>query len=67
MSNFYLSATTAATMADSAEATPDDSNAPKILDYLASPDAVFNDEGVKWRYGGRPDYSKTRQYWQQSE
>ncbi|KAF2207493.1 hypothetical protein CERZMDRAFT_51164 [Cercospora zeae-maydis SCOH1-5] len=36
---------------------------PKVPDYLASPNAVFGDEGVQWRYGRAPDYSKTRKVW----
>ena len=36
-------------------------------DYLTSPDAVFNDEGVQWRYGKAPDYSKTRKFWEESK
>lgn len=36
---------------------------PKIPDYLASPNAVFGDEGVAWRYGRAPDYTKTRKVW----
>ncbi|EME49153.1 hypothetical protein DOTSEDRAFT_49468 [Dothistroma septosporum NZE10] len=36
---------------------------PAIPDYLATPNAVFGDEGVQWRYGRAPDYSKTRKVW----
>lgn len=36
-------------------------------DYLASPNAVFGDEGVQWRYGRAPDYSKTRKVWEEGE
>ncbi|KAK4507947.1 hypothetical protein PRZ48_001682 [Zasmidium cellare] len=39
--------------------------APAIPDYLASPNAVFKDEGVQWRYGRAPDYSKTRKVWEE--
>ncbi|KAK6432219.1 hypothetical protein LTR95_011614 [Oleoguttula sp. CCFEE 5521] len=38
--------------------------APGVPDYLASPNAVFDDEGVQWRYGKAPDYSKTRKVWE---
>lgn len=41
--------------------------APAVPDYLASPNAVFADEGVKWRYGRAPDYSKTRKVWEEGE
>ncbi|PPJ59246.1 hypothetical protein CBER1_05349 [Cercospora berteroae] len=36
---------------------------PKVPDYLASPNAVFGDKDVQWRYGRAPDYSKTRKVW----
>lgn len=42
---------------ESAESTP------AVPDYLASPNAVFGDEGVQWRYGRAPDYTKTRKVW----
>lgn len=41
--------------------------APAVPDYLASPNAVFKDEGVQWRYGRAPDYSKTRKVWEEGE
>ncbi|KAF2172393.1 hypothetical protein M409DRAFT_17627 [Zasmidium cellare ATCC 36951] len=41
--------------------------APAISDYLASPNAVFKDEGVQWRYGRAPDYSKTRKVWEEGK
>lgn len=40
-----------------------DKPAPAVPDYLATPNAVFGDEGVQWRYGKAPDYSKTRKVW----
>jgi hypothetical protein len=40
---------------------------PAVPDYLASPNAVFGDEGVKWRYGRAPDYSKTRKVWEEGK
>ncbi|KAF2860842.1 hypothetical protein K470DRAFT_257619 [Piedraia hortae CBS 480.64] len=43
----------------SAEAAP--------ADFLTSPNAVFGDEGVQWRYGRAPDYSKTRKYWEETK
>lgn len=41
--------------------------APALPDYVTSPNAVFGDEGVEWRYGKPPDYSKTRMFWEESE
>jgi len=41
--------------------------APAVPDYLASPNAVFGDEGVQWRYGKAPDYSKTRKVWEEGK
>jgi len=41
--------------------------APAVPDYLASPNAVFGDEGVQWRYGRAPDYSKTRKVWEEGK
>lgn len=41
--------------------------APALPDFLLSPNAVFNDQGVKWRYGRAPDYSKTRKVWEEGE
>lgn len=41
--------------------------APAVPDYLASPNAVFDDKDAQWRYGHPPDYSKTRAVWEQSE
>ncbi len=38
---------------------------PALPDYLASPNAVFADEDVQWRYGRAPDYSKTRKVWEE--
>lgn len=40
---------------------------PALPDYVLSPNAVFNDEGVQWRYGRAPDYSKTRKVWEEGE
>lgn len=40
---------------------------PDLPDYLASPNAVFSDEGVQWRYGRPPDYTKTRKVWAEGE
>lgn len=41
--------------------------APALPDFLVSPNAVFNDLGVKWRYGKAPDYSKTRKVWEEGK
>jgi hypothetical protein len=38
---------------------------PAVPDYLASPNAVFADKDVVWRYGKPPDYSKTRKVWEE--
>ncbi|KAF2770337.1 hypothetical protein EJ03DRAFT_335542 [Teratosphaeria nubilosa] len=40
---------------------------PATPDYLASPNAVFGDQGVQWRYGKAPDYSKTRKVWEEGK
>ncbi|KAK3673121.1 hypothetical protein LTR78_006961 [Recurvomyces mirabilis] len=40
---------------------------PALPDYLVSPNAVFDDEGVQWRYGRAPDYSKTRKVWEEGK
>ena len=40
---------------------------PALPDYVTSPNAVFNDEGVEWRYGKAPDYSKTRKVWEEGK
>ncbi|KAF7185161.1 Pathogen-related protein [Pseudocercospora fuligena] len=40
---------------------------PKIPDYLASPNAVFSDKDVQWRYGRAPDYTKTRKVWAEAK
>ena len=41
--------------------------APDLPDYLTDPNAVTRDEGVEWRYGKPPDYSKTRKEWERSK
>jgi hypothetical protein len=51
---------------DSQEPQKTDST-PAIPDYLADPNAVFSDEGVQWRYGRAPDYTKTRKVWAEGE
>lgn len=40
---------------------------PSVPDYLSSPNAVLGDRSSRWRYGKAPDYSKTRQVWEESE
>lgn len=40
---------------------------PAVPDYLASPNAVFDDKEAQWRYGRAPDYSKTRSAWEESK
>ena len=49
------------------EPAPASEPAPAMPDYLASPNAVFGDEGVQWRYGRAPDYSKTRKVWEEGK
>ena len=49
------------------EPAPASEPAPAVPDYLASPNAVFDDEGVQWRYGRAPDYSKTRKVWEEGK
>jgi len=49
------------------QAPPPTEPAPAVPDYLASPNAVFGDPDVKWRYGKAPDYSKTRKVWEEGE
>lgn len=46
-----------------AQGAPPAEETPKIPDYLASPNAVFSDKDVQWRYGRAPDYTKTRKVW----
>lgn len=46
---------------------PADAATSGVPDYLASPNAIFDDEGVQWRYGKAPDYSKTRKVWEEGE
>lgn len=40
---------------------------PAYPDYCLSPNAVFQDKGVVWRYGKPPDYLKTRNTWKEGE
>ena len=47
------------------EAKKEEAPAPALPDFLLSPNAVFKDEGVQWRYGRAPDYSKTRKVWEE--
>lgn len=39
--------------------------APAVPDYLADPNAVLKDTAA-WRYGKAPDYSNTRNVYEQS-
>lgn len=39
--------------------------APAIPDYLSDPNAVLKDT-AEWRYGKAPDYSNTRNVYEQS-
>ncbi|KXH60872.1 hypothetical protein CSAL01_12726 [Colletotrichum salicis] len=36
-----------------------------LPDYVTTPNAVFGDEGVQWRYGRAPDYTRTRKVWRE--
>ncbi|KAK2046362.1 hypothetical protein LZ31DRAFT_629853 [Colletotrichum somersetense] len=38
-----------------------------LPDYVTTPNAVFGDEGVQWRYGRAPDYTKTRKVWREGK
>lgn len=38
-----------------------------LPDYVTTPNAVFDDKGVQWRYGRAPDYTKTRKVWREGE
>ncbi len=40
--------------------------APGLPDYMTDPDAVLRDLECEWRYGRPPDYSKTRQAFEES-
>lgn len=37
-----------------------------LPDYVLDANAVTKDEGVKWRHGQPPDYTKTRLVWSES-
>ncbi|KAI9146888.1 Pathogen-related protein [Paramyrothecium foliicola] len=41
--------------------------APGLPDYMTDPDAVLRDLECQWRYGRPPDYSKTRQVFEESK
>lgn len=38
----------------------------KLPDYLLDSDAVLKDDVPSWRYGRAPDYTKTREVYNQS-
>ncbi|GME24158.1 hypothetical protein GTA08_BOTSDO07581 [Neofusicoccum parvum] len=46
---------------------PADPAAAALPDYLTDSDAVLKDQGVKWRYGRPPDYSKTRKVYAETK
>lgn len=50
---------------DPPQGTTTTTEGPATPGYLMSPNAVFADEGVQWRYGKAPDYSKTRKVWEE--
>ncbi|KAF2465983.1 uncharacterized protein BDR25DRAFT_306448 [Lindgomyces ingoldianus] len=51
-----------------ADVQPPPAEAPPALpDYLTDPDAVLKDSKAKWRYGRAPDYSKTRQVYEETK
>jgi hypothetical protein len=41
-------------------------DAPALPDYVLDANAVLNDKDAAWRYGQPPNYSKTREYYEQS-
>lgn len=49
------------------QAAPPEQDHAAMPDYLTDSDAVLKDQGVKWRYGRPPDYSKTRKVYAESE
>ncbi|OLN97618.1 Pathogen-related protein [Colletotrichum chlorophyti] len=53
------------TQENAAQAAPSPREA--LPDYVTSPNAVFADEGVQWRYGRAPDYTKTRKVWREGK
>ncbi|OJD35192.1 pathogen-related protein [Diplodia corticola] len=50
-----------------AQAPPPEEDHSPVPDYLADADAVLKDQGVKWRYGRPPDYSKTRKVYAETK
>ncbi|KAH8652811.1 hypothetical protein BGZ60DRAFT_420288 [Tricladium varicosporioides] len=40
---------------------------PGLPDYLLDPNATLKDDSAKWRYGRAPDYSKTRDVYEQTK
>jgi hypothetical protein len=52
-------------MATAVEASP--AEAPGLPDYLIDPNAVLKDNSATWRYGRAPDYSNTRNVYEQSK
>ncbi|KAK3986437.1 hypothetical protein QBC44DRAFT_222982, partial [Cladorrhinum sp. PSN332] len=40
---------------------------PKLPDYVLDPDAVLKDVNINWRYGNAPDYSRTREFFEQTK
>ena len=40
--------------------------APALPDYMLDPNAVLGDNSAEWRYGRAPDYSNTRNVYEQS-
>jgi hypothetical protein len=41
-------------------------DADALPDYVLDPNAVLNDKDAAWRHGGPPDYSKTREFYEES-
>lgn len=37
-----------------------------LPDYVLDANAVLNDKEAGWRHGGPPNYSKTREFYEQS-
>lgn len=41
--------------------------APALPDFYTDPNAVLKDDDAVWRYGKKPDYSKTRAFYAESK
>ncbi|KAL2135941.1 hypothetical protein VTI74DRAFT_6169 [Chaetomium olivicolor] len=50
-----------------AQNPPTEAAAPSLPNYVLDADAVLKDEGVNWRHGRAPDYSRTRKIWAETK